>query len=154
PFTIPSFARPGRQLYCYDVVAGHAASQHLALAELHRNLGSGMANVKPTASISLDLDNKWAYMRTHGDTGWDSYPSYLGQVVPLALQTLAAQELKATIFLVGRDAQEPANRELLAQIPQQGHEVGNHSQNHLQWMHRLPRAELEREVADAEDAIE
>ncbi len=112
-----------------------------------------MANEKPTASISLDLDNQWAYMRTHGDPGWDSYPSYLEQVLPLALTTLSELQLKATIFLVGRDAAEPSARELLAQIPQQGHEVGNHSHNHLQWMHRLPPDELEREIADAEDAI-
>lgn len=110
-----------------------------------------MAKVKPTASLSLDLDNQWSYMRTHGDAGWDSYPSYLAQVLPLCLQALAAQGLKATVFLVGRDAE--THRDLLRQIPEQGHEVGNHSQNHLQWLHRLPRPELEREIAAAEDAI-
>ena len=110
-----------------------------------------MAHVKPTASLSLDLDNQWSYMRTHGDAGWDSYPSYLGDVLPLALAALAARGLKATIFIVGRDA--PEHRELLAAIPQKGHEVGNHSHNHLQWLHRLPRPELEREITLAEDAI-
>jgi hypothetical protein len=112
-----------------------------------------MAHAKPTASISLDLDNQWSYMRTHGDAGWESYPSYLSHVLPLALTTLAAQRLKATVFLVGRDAEQERHRELLGQIPQQGHEVGNHSQNHLQWMHRLPRPELEREITLAEEAI-
>lgn len=110
-----------------------------------------MAKVKPTASLSLDLDNQWSYMRTHGDAGWDSYPSYLADVLPLALQTLAAQGLKATVFLVGRDAE--SHHELLRQIPAHGHEVGNHSQNHLQWLHQLPRPELEREIVQAEDAI-
>ncbi|HRI51460.1 MAG TPA: polysaccharide deacetylase family protein [Pseudomonadota bacterium] len=110
-----------------------------------------MAKVKPTASLSLDLDNQWSYMRTHGDAGWESYPSYLAEVLPLSLQTLAAQGLKATVFLVGRDAE--SHRELLRQIPAQGHEVGNHSQNHLQWLHQLPRPELEREIAQAEEFI-
>ena len=27
------------------------------------------------ASLSLDLDNQWSYMKTHGDDGWESYPS-------------------------------------------------------------------------------
>jgi len=36
-------------------------------------------------------------MRTHGDAGWESYPSYLSSVLPLALACLAAQELKARI---------------------------------------------------------
>ena len=112
-----------------------------------------MVPAKPTASISLDLDNQWAYMRTHGDAGWESYPSYLAHVLPLALTALAAHRLKATIFLVGRDAQQERHHELLGQIPQLGHEVGNHSQNHLQWLHRLPHPELEREIVQAEDAI-
>ncbi len=29
---------------------------------------------KPIASLSLDLDNKWSYMKTHGDAGWESFP--------------------------------------------------------------------------------
>ena len=28
--------------------------------------------MKPIASLSLDLDNKWSYMKTHGDAGWDA----------------------------------------------------------------------------------
>ena len=38
--------------------------------------------VKPAASISLDLDNQWSYMKIHGDEGWDSYPSYFDIFVP------------------------------------------------------------------------
>ena len=36
----------------------------------------------PLASLSLDLDNQWSYMRTHGDPGWDEFPSYFDTVVP------------------------------------------------------------------------
>ena len=38
--------------------------------------------MKPAASISLDLDNLWSYLKTQGAPGWESYPSYLDQVVP------------------------------------------------------------------------
>ena len=34
------------------------------------------------ASLSLDLDNQWSYMKTHGDAGWQSFPSYLDTAVP------------------------------------------------------------------------
>ena len=34
------------------------------------------------AIVSLDLDNQWSYMKTHGDAGWESFPSYLDLVVP------------------------------------------------------------------------
>ena len=113
-----------------------------------------MAYAKPTASISLDPRQPVVlHAQPHGDAGWDSYPSYLAQVLPLALAALSAQRLKATIFLVGHDAQEDRHRDLLGPLPQLGHEVGNHSQNHLQWLHRLPRPELEREIVAAEEAI-
>ena len=42
-------------------------------------------NDKPPASLSLDLDNQWSYMKTHGDPAWESLPSYLDVVVPRAL---------------------------------------------------------------------
>ena len=38
--------------------------------------------MKPLASLSLDLDNKWSYMKTHGDAGWEALPSYLDACVP------------------------------------------------------------------------
>ncbi len=28
---------------------------------------------KKIASLSLDLDNKWSYMKTHGDAGWETF---------------------------------------------------------------------------------
>jgi len=43
---------------------------------------------QPVASLSLDLDNKWSYLKTHGDVGWESFPSYLDMVVPRVLDFL------------------------------------------------------------------
>ena len=40
------------------------------------------------ASLSLDLDNQWSYMKTHGDQGWQEYPSYLDVAVPRILDLL------------------------------------------------------------------
>src|SRR5437660_258089 len=41
-----------------------------------------MYRPKPLASLSLDLDNKWSYLKTHGDAGWDRYPTSLTLAVP------------------------------------------------------------------------
>lgn len=109
---------------------------------------------KPTASISFDLDNQWSYMRTHGDAGWEAFPSYISMLLPIVLDLVEKQGLRISVFLVGRDATEPANREYLVEIPRRGHEVGNHSMNHLQWLHKLPDQELEREITEAEEHIE
>ena len=53
----------------------------------------------PTASMSLDLDNKWSYLKTHGESGWESFPSYLSVVVPRILEFLDEFDLKITFFI-------------------------------------------------------
>jgi len=112
---------------------------------------------KKIASLSLDLDNKWSYMKTHGDAGWESFPSYLDVVVPRALDLLDERRLAITFFIVGQDAALEPNRDALREIVirQDGrHEVGNHSFNHEPWLHLYTRAEVEAEFARAESAIE
>lgn len=109
---------------------------------------------KPAASLSLDLDNQWSYMKTHGDAGWESFPSYLDVVVPRALDFLKARALTITFFIVGQDAALDKNREALARIPAAGHEIGNHSFHHQPWLHLYSEAEIEAELAQAEEHIE
>jgi peptidoglycan-N-acetylglucosamine deacetylase len=109
--------------------------------------------MKPVASLSLDLDDRWSYLRTAGDPAWAESRSYLDVVVPRILETLAQHRLRATVFIVGRDAEKPANREPLAAIAA-AHEVGNHSFDHDQRMHRWPEEKLDDDVARTEAAIE
>jgi hypothetical protein len=106
------------------------------------------------ASLSLDLDNQWSYMKTHGDSGWQSYPSYLDTVVPRILEFLATRRLTITFFIVGQDAALPQNRAALASIAAAGHEIGNHSFRHEPWLHLYTGDELDQELRRAEDAIE
>jgi hypothetical protein len=110
--------------------------------------------VKPLASLSLDLDNQWSYMRTHGDAAWRSLPSYLDQVVPRVLDLLAERGLRITVFVVGQDAARDENSAALAALAPAGHEIGNHSFQHLPWLHRFREEEIEAELARAEESIE
>lgn len=109
---------------------------------------------KPLASLSLDLDNEWAYLKTHGDPTWESYPSYLKVVVPRILQVLERRELQITVFVVGQDAALEYNHEALMQIANAGHEIGNHSLRHEPWLHLFSEHDLEHELAEAERHIE
>ena len=109
---------------------------------------------RPPASLSLDLDNAWSYLKTRGDDAWRSWPSYLDVVVPLALDLLAGLDLRITFFVVGRDAAEPADGAALRAIVAAGHEVGNHSFLHEPWLHRYDDERLEDELDRAEAAIE
>ncbi|MGH9819150.1 MAG: polysaccharide deacetylase family protein, partial [Pyrinomonadaceae bacterium] len=110
--------------------------------------------MKQIASLSLDLDNKWSYMKTHGDTGWESFPSYLDAVVPRVLKILSDRDLTITFFIVGQDAALEGNRESIAQIAAAGHEIGNHSFNHEPWLHLYSKPQLVEEFKKTEDALE
>jgi len=105
------------------------------------------------ASLSLDLDNKWSYMKTHGDAGWETFPSYLECVVPRALRFLKEKNLQITFFIVGQDAALEKNKEALTRISEANHEIGNHSFNHEPWLHLYSKQELIHEFERTEEAI-
>ena len=105
------------------------------------------------APLSLDLDNKWSYLKTHGDESWQSFPSYLDTIVPRALETLAERDWRITWFLVGKDAETSGHQELLRSIADAGHEIGNHSYMHEPWLHQYSRAELLDDLGRSHDAI-
>jgi hypothetical protein len=107
-----------------------------------------------TASLSLDLDNLWTYMRIHGDADWDRFPSYLDVVVPRFLDFLAERALTITVFVVGKDATISSNVDALRSIVEAGHEIGNHSFMHEPWLHRYGTDTVEEEIVRAHTAIE
>jgi peptidoglycan/xylan/chitin deacetylase (PgdA/CDA1 family) len=106
------------------------------------------------ASLSLDLDNQWSYMKAHGDEGWRALPTYLPTVVPHALGTLARLDLRITFFVVGQDAAQGCNRAALRAIPQAGHEIACHSFHHEPWMQRYSDEQVLQEFERAEASIE
>lgn len=110
--------------------------------------------MKPLMSVSLDADNLWSYMKTHGDPGWETYPSYLDALVDLVLPRLERHGLRITFFLVGKDASIAANTDALRSIAKAGHEIGNHSFHHEPWLHLYSRQQLEDEISLAEEHIE
>lgn len=93
-------------------------------------------------------------MKTHGDAGWESYPSYLDVCVPRVLDFLKARNLEITFFIVGQDAALDKNREALGAISAAGHEIGNHSFRHEPWLHLYSKEELVDEFAKTEEALE
>lgn len=111
------------------------------------------SNGRRIASISLDLDNQWSYMKTHGEADWEDFPSYLDWAVPRILEFLRDRDLKITFFVVGQDAALEKNREAMKTLGDAGHEIGNHSFNHEPWLHLYSEEKLDEELARAETAI-
>lgn len=122
-------------------------------SNLKRSASPTSNGLKPLASLSLDLDNQWSYMKTHGDSGWETFPSYLDIFIPLVLDLLDDLELKITFFIVGQDAALDKNRDILAALTERGHEVGNHSFHHEPWLHLYPKDRLRGEILEAEEHI-
>jgi peptidoglycan/xylan/chitin deacetylase (PgdA/CDA1 family) len=108
---------------------------------------------KPLAALSLDLDNQWAYMKTHGDAGWEEYPSYFDILIPYLLNFLDRLDLKMTFFIVGQDAALEKNRVILKSLTERGHDIGNHGFHHQQWFHQYSKDQLRAEVLEAEEQI-
>ena len=112
-----------------------------------------MKKKKLLASVSLDLDDQWSYMKVHGDEGWEKFPSYLDVVVPIFLDILDKLEIKITFFIVGQDAAIEKNHKVLRSIIERGHEVGNHSFHHESWLKTYSKEKIEEEIIMAEEAI-
>lgn len=111
-------------------------------------------NNKPIASISLDLDDQWTYMKTHGDPGWESYPSYLNYAIPRILDFLDERSTKITFFIVAQDAAFSHNHDVLREIARRGHDIGSHTFNHDPWLHIYSEEEINQELELAEQHIE
>ncbi len=109
-----------------------------------------MKKNKAIASLSLDLDNLWSYLKIHGGDDWKGFPSYLDKFVPHVLEILDSHGLKITFFIVGQDAAIVGNRKALKSIADDGHEIANHSFNHESWLHLYSKKELEKEIQDTE----
>jgi hypothetical protein len=93
-------------------------------------------------------------MKTHGDAGWESFPSYLDTVVPRVTSFLKERDLNITFFIVGQDAALEKNADAIGQLSAAGHEMGNHSFNHEPWLHLYSEPEIVSEFSRTEDALE
>jgi peptidoglycan-N-acetylglucosamine deacetylase len=106
------------------------------------------------ASLSLDLDNHWSYLKTYGDEAWKAYPSYLDRVVPRCLEFLRERNLTITFFVVTQDLRRDADADAVRSIARHGHEIGNHTVNHDPWLHQYSDQALDEELGCAEEDIQ
>jgi hypothetical protein len=108
---------------------------------------------KLKASLSLDLDNQWSYMKIHGEKDWNQFPSYFEKFIPMVLKILGDMDLSITFFIVGQDAALDKNRDILKELAMKGHEVGNHSFHHETWLHLYGKDDLKKEILETEEFI-
>ena len=106
------------------------------------------------ASLSIDLDNKWAYLRAAGREDWSGRPGYLPMVVDRVVEMLGELELPLTVFTVGRDLVEDQDCDAVRSFERlQRWEPANHSLNHLPWMHTMSDHEIAEEIETTDSRI-
>jgi len=106
------------------------------------------------ANLSLDLDNKWAYLRAVGRSDWSERPGYFSVVIPRIVEILGELELPLTTFVVGRDLELDENVPLIEKFKSlPDFEFANHSYNHLPWLHTMSEQEIGEEIDRTSYAI-
>jgi len=105
-----------------------------------------------SAAIHVDLDGAQEIFEVHG---WQ----YKGTDDPLfesglrnALDFFAANRIRATLFVIGRQLDDPRKRELLREAVRAGHEIASHTMTHRP-LTTLPRGEKRREIVESRDRI-
>lgn len=112
--------------------------------------------MKPIAAITVDLDVLEHYHAIHGLPARPRAacdPTYDVGVRRL-LALFESFGVQGTLFVVGRDVAQRAQAAVLMQAHERGHELGNHTQNHLYDLRSRPPGVRLADIVDAEQAIE
>jgi peptidoglycan/xylan/chitin deacetylase (PgdA/CDA1 family) len=107
---------------------------------------------KPPATVHIDLDGASAIYSVHG---WP-YPHDTDPLFESGLENLLFMldtlDIKATLFVIASDLDNPRKRELLCEAVARGHSIGCHS-----WTHRrltsLSREQKLHEIKDSRERI-
>lgn len=105
-------------------------------------------------TLSLDLDDAWTYLRAAGRPGWETAPTLVPVVCERLLALLERWRVRATLFVITRDLEDPVKVEAIRPFVTAGHEIGCHSHWHHPHFATLSRTELEHEILGAADRIE
>ena len=111
--------------------------------------------MKIPAFIQVDIDGAWAVRRCYGmpeEPYVENDPVY-EQGIPRFLELFRKYGIPASFFVVGRDARIPQKQNRLYEILTQGHEIGNHSDNHTLGLTRLSSREIKLDIQNAQDSI-
>ena len=102
---------------------------------------------KPLASLSLDLDNQWSYMKTHGDPGWEATRRTSTRGAARLAIPRGARICKITLFVVGRMRPWPENAPRAGdRSPTPATRSATTRYHHEPWLHLYTEAEIERRV--------
>jgi hypothetical protein len=105
-------------------------------------------------SVSVDLDEIACYAQIHGLTSVEPCHAVYDLALARMRSFAVATSLPLTLFVVARDLERRENRENLQRFVEDGHEIGNHSLDHLYDLTRREPAERARQIELANERIQ
>jgi hypothetical protein len=107
---------------------------------------------RPAVTVSVDVDPVDLHLLGYGHRKLAPDLLVYERALPRLLEIFARTGVRATFFVVGRDA--GAARASLAAMVAAGHEVASHSHSHPMAFGRLSPIEMRRELAASKQALE
>lgn len=107
---------------------------------------------RPLATVSVDVDPVDLHLVGYGFAGLAPDPMVYEVALPRLLEVFARHGVRATLFVVARDA--AAQAPVLRRAAAAGHEIASHSFTHPLALASLEGAALAREIVESKRALE
>jgi peptidoglycan-N-acetylglucosamine deacetylase len=114
-----------------------------------------MSDTASLGAISIDVDSSACYRHIHGLPHHDDGPDPIYEVaLPRFLEAMDHLGIKATLFVIGRDLENPRHQTLIEQASAAGHEIANHSYSHDYALSRWTPAQIKEDIRQAHVLIQ
>ncbi|MEX1073175.1 MAG: polysaccharide deacetylase family protein [Chloroflexota bacterium] len=105
------------------------------------------SGARPSATVSVDVDGVDLHLAGYGHQNLPPDSAVYGVALSRILDILARHSVRATFFVVGRDAEGQST--MLRQMVAAGHELAAHSMTHPPVFSRMPASQLAHEVTES-----
>lgn len=112
-----------------------------------------MVSTRSLATIQVDLDGFWTNLKYYGYDAPVTPDAILETAIPRYLDLFHEFNIKATFFVIGKDAADPQKRLLLKQLADEGHELANHTYSHPFGLRSCTPDQKRKEIEEGENAI-
>jgi hypothetical protein len=109
-----------------------------------------ITKMKPISNININFDSLGWALQTNPKEFDD--PTFF-IVADRFLKLADKYDFKYTIFVIGKDLENPNVAKMVKEWQDQGHEIGNHTYNHLPNFGSLSYNDIYKEVMDADNII-
>ncbi len=101
------------------------------------------------AAIQVDVDGDWTYRSYLGLETTVEKDELFAEAMNAVLTKLEEHQLPATFFVVGRDLQVDWKARILKRAARSGHEISNHSMNHILNFAELKEMDVASEIDES-----